>query len=264
MNFLKKKLYEHYLPKLIKNNCDSTIPRSGKNGKKTNCFVVMLFKNSDPYLLLENITSDKLTGLQWNGNKFENELSISISEVDDLTLKIEHYYGLDQISYTGIFDYVIERFTRYSYLKIHLLRLNESITQYLFNKHSLETKKRYDFLKLLTERFTGKNNGFSYVSVMSEMHTNRSFLHPEYDKEAQKIEAYLQGFVDTGELKVINHDYHLTGHAYKAINDYEDQDRKHKATSRAQWLMIILTLILAILTAVQAGIIVLPMLLNLS
>lgn len=258
MIFLKKKLYQHYLPKLIENKCDASIPRSGENGKKVNCFVVLFFNGDDPYLLVEDFIKDKLICLQWDGNSFKQHTSIYLEATDSLSLKIEHYYGFDNVSYSSIYDYVIHQITHYIYLKIHLSRAKEFLSQYLFNKRSLATKKRFDFLKLLIDKFHGKNDGFSYVSVMAEMHTNRSFLHPEFDQEAKKIEAHLKGFVDTGELKLINHQYYLTGFAFQAIDTYEEQDRRHKSAIRAQYLIIALTLVLAILTAVQAGVIVLP------
>lgn len=264
MNFLTKKLYRYYLPKLVKKKCDEAISRTGETGKKTNCYIVFLHQGVKPYLVIEDTSNDELNCLKWDGERFSENVSINIQEADNLKLKIEHYYGLYQVSYFGIYDFLIEQVTQFSYLKINAVRFKDFIFQYIFNRRSLETKQRFDFLKLLTTKFIGSDNGFSYVSVMSEMHSDRSFLHPEFNKEASKIQSYLNGFVDTGELKIINHDYHLTGFAYKAINEYEEQERKHKSAIRIQYIMIVLTLALVFFTIVQAGLIKLPIIFDLS
>lgn len=264
MNFLKKKLYQHYLPNLIKNKCDDRIPRSGDAGRKTNCFLIYLNQNNQPYLLVENILNDELNCLQYNGHRYEDNVTINIEEIDDLQPQITHYYGLYQITYSSIYGYLLENFTYYLRLKINITKFIDYIFQYLFNRRSLETKQRYEFLKLLTTNFIGIDDGFSYVDVIRLMHTDRIFLHPEYRSESKKIAAYLEAFVDTQELKLIKGSYHLSGLAFKAIEDYEEQDRKHRSANRIQYIMVFLTIVLAFFAAVQAGVITLPMLINLS
>lgn len=259
MNSLTKRLYQHYISRLIKNKCDDRTPRTGDAGRKTNCFLIYLNQNNQPYLLVENIFNNELNCLKYNGNKYQDDITINIEDIDNLEPEIIHYYGLYQITYFGIYDYLLERYTYYLRLKINSIKFLDFISQYLFNRRSLETKQRIDFIRLLAKRFVGVNDGFSYVDVMIAMHSNRSFLHPQYHDETKRVQSYLDGFVDTGELKLINYQYHLTGFAYQAIDTYEEQDRKHKAAIRAQYLIIALTVILAILTAVQAGVIVLPM-----
>ena len=134
----------------------------------------------------------------------------------------------------------------------------------MFNKRSLEAKQRFNLLKLLVKNYSGRDNGFGYVEVMEDLYSNRSFLHPQFNYQAKQTISYLDGLVDTKELKLINHDYHLTGHAYKAIDEFEEQDRKHRSTNFMHWIMVFLTLALAFFTMAQAGLIKLPLLYDLS
>ncbi len=134
----------------------------------------------------------------------------------------------------------------------------------MFNKRGLETKQRFDLLKLLVKNYSDRDNGFGYVEVMSDLYSNRSFLHPQFDSKAKQIQSFLIGLVDTKELKLINHNYYLTGHAYKAIDEFEEQDRKHRSANFTQWIMVLLTIALVFFTMAQAGLIKLPLLINLS
>jgi hypothetical protein len=84
------------------------------------------------------------------------------------------------------------------------------------------------------------------------------------EAQHQKVEFYLDSLVDTGELKKINYEYVLTGNALRAIEEYEEQERKHTESVKIQWRMFWLTLVIALLTFVQAGLVKMPALIDLS
>lgn len=264
MNNLSKLILKHYLPKLIKNKCEARIPRSGEKGKRTNCYIVFLNQGSNPHLVIEGFHNDKLTCLKWDGKSFSEDAIIDIQEIDNLDLEIEHFFGLDNITYTGIYNFLIDRLLFISFIKIYYRRIADFIAQSIFNKRSLQTRKRFDFLKSLIKHFIGRDNGFGYVEVMSAIYSNRSFLHPHFHTQASLVTAYLDGFVDTNELERRNGNYFLTGHALKVIDEYEEQDRKHRSATRIQWIMIFLTLALVIFTMVQANLIKVPTIYDLT
>ncbi|PPC95392.1 MAG: hypothetical protein CTY33_01205 [Methylotenera sp.] len=94
------------------------------------------------------------------------------------------------------------------------------------------------------------------------MYSMKVFVHPDFNKEASRIEALLMGLVDTDELRRINGNYELTGHAFKALDDYEEEDRRHKSMNFAQWVLIFITIGMLFATLMQAQIIKLPTLLD--
>jgi hypothetical protein len=109
MNFLTKVLYKWQLPKLIAKACKSSIPRSGAEGSRVNCYVIALDDDSNPYFVATAFESNKLIGLQWDGNTYANKKSVSIDDVSRSKLRITHYYGLSEITYSGIYDLIINK-----------------------------------------------------------------------------------------------------------------------------------------------------------
>jgi hypothetical protein len=105
-------------------------------------------------------------------------------------------------------------------------------------------------------------NEHELLELMTDLHSIKWVLHPRGDAEHRKLEFYLDALVDTGELKKINYKYILTGLALRAIEENEEQERKHTANLKMQWRMVLLTLVIAGLTLVQSGLVKLPALLD--
>ncbi len=72
------------------------------------------------------------------------------------------------------------------------------------------------------------------------------------------------GFHDFALLKKVNGDYCLTGHALSLVEERSEQERKHKQSIKIQWLIAILAFVTALLTIVQAGLVKLNPLLDLT
>ena len=103
------------------------------------------------------------------------------------------------------------------------------------------------------------------LSIMSIIHSDRWYLHPNRELELSKIELYLEALSDTNELKRTNHmQYDITGHGISAIEIYEEQERKHTDNISNQRRMFWLTIVIALLTFVQAGLIKMPSIIDLT
>ena len=61
-----------------------------------------------------------------------------------------------------------------------------------------------------------------------------------------------------------NYKYRLTGKALHTVEMYEEQERRHAEGVKVQWKMVWLTLAILALTLVQAGLVKLPTILDLS
>jgi hypothetical protein len=99
---------------------------------------------------------------------------------------------------------------------------------------------------------------------MTDLYTIKWVLHPQGDQQQQKLEFYLDSLVATGELIKNNHKYVVTGHALRTIEEYEEQERKHTENVKMQWRMFWLTLAILALTLVQAGLVKLPPIIDLT
>lgn len=265
MNRLTKALYKWQLPKLIARMCESRIPRSGEEGAKVNCYVVALDKESNPYFLVNDIEGDQLVGLKWDGNHYSIQKKIPISSITDHDFFIKHYYGLSEVKYFGIYDFIINRITNWPYLKIRVHRWIESVDQYFFNRKKLVTKQRIDLLRfMMSDQIDRSHKGISSSDLMTKLYSIKWVLHPEGDQQQEKLELYLDSLEKSEDLESVNNEYVVTGNAIRTIERFEEEERRHVERVKMQKKMFWLTIIIALLALIQAGVIKLPVLLDLS
>lgn len=264
MRTLTHILCRHFLPWALTRACESTIPRSGDAGKKVNCFTVSLDREGEPYLIVLKLADDMLECLAWSGKSYETATTIPLRSIDPSQLYITHYYGLSDIKYAGIGDFAIGRLTLWPYVKIHFVLALNKFDQYIFNKKKLITKQRIDLLRFLVSKALEGHESFNEIDLMTQLYSVKWVLHPDKDSQRNKLRFYLESLADTGELRKANYKYFLTGHALRAIEEYEEQERKHTENVKMQWRMFWLTLVIALLTIFQAGLVKLPALIDLT
>ncbi|GEM_PF-2001829 len=241
---------------LIDMHCGPSVKTSGEGSNSNNCFWLGFKKDANTYLGFEKYDHGNLVCRSYVDNSFVNEVTIAEYELVQHKIEFIHYVKSYRIEIQGVYKFL----STFLFYKTYVILITywNNLSQLLFNQRSLSSKKRYQLLKLLIENFTLHNGGFSTVDVMHSLHSIKVFLHPSYNIEASRIEAILVGLTDTQELRLINGNYHLTGHAFKALDAYEEQDRRHTSMSRAQWALIFVTIGLLLATIIQAQIIKFP------
>ena len=265
MNKLTKILYKWQLPRLTAMLCKFSIPRSGDEGNRVNCYVVALDNVSDPYFLATAFNNNKLIGLEWDGKSYTNKKSISIDSISKSKVRITHYYGLSEVTYSGIYDLLINKITKWPYIKIHASRLISSVDQYFFNKKKLVTKQRIDLLKfMMLDQIDRINKGISSLDLMTKLYSIKWVLHPEGDQQKEELKLYLDSLVKSEDLENPNDEYVVTGNAIRTIEKFEEEERRHVESVKMQRRMLFLTFIIVILAIIQAEVIKLPVLLDLS
>lgn len=264
MNSLGRWLCKLLLPKLLSRACESTIPRSGEKGAKVNCYVTAIDKGTAPYLIVLGISDDELECLEWNGSRYEKEARISLSSIHLKQFSITHYYGLASVGYQGLLDFVLNRVTCWPYIKIHFVLAFDRLGQYIFNKQKFYTKQRMELLKFLVSRALDGKTEHHALDLMTDLYTLRWYLHPQGEEQQQRVEFYLESLAETGELKQLNYKYVVTGLALRTIEEYEEQERKHTENVKTQSRMVWLTVAVAIAGLVQAGLVKLPTIIDLT
>lgn len=198
---------------LIKNlttvHCGQSVITSGEDANNNNCFWVSFKKDANTYLGIESYDQGNFICRKYLDSLFVDELIVNKDELIKYNIEIIHFFKFYRIEIHGIYKF-LATFLIYKIYVILSFYWNK-LSQFLFNQRSLSSKKRYEFLKLLIENFTARDDGFSYTEVMANLHTIKVFLHPSFNKEASRIQALLDGLTDTHELRVINGNYHLTG-----------------------------------------------------
>jgi hypothetical protein len=247
---------------LLPLHCGKSVSTSGKTPIKKNCFWIGYSIDSNTYMGMEREHQGNFICSQYLNDEFFAEVTVSAKELTKYDIEFRHYSKFYRIEITGIYKFILT----FIFWKIYAncsYYLGD-FSQLLFNRRSLNSKKRYEFLKHLIDNFIGKNEGFSYVDVMSTMHSIKVFLHPDFNSQAAKVHALLDGLVETHELKLSNGNYFLTGLAFKSLDEYEVENRRHRAISATQWVLILLTVGLLVATLIQADKIKIPTLIDLT
>lgn len=220
MNKVELLLCRYFLPRLLARGCKLTVPRSGKDGEDVNCFSVFIEREGQPYLLARSIANEVLDCLEWNSqsHRFSLDRKIPLADVDPVSISVWHYYGLDEVRYSGIFGVAIGRACPLVYLKIHAVRTLSGFDQYFFNKKKLVAKRRIDLLRFMLEQRTEGTTTFHTFDLMTKLYSIKWVSHPDSNSQLDFLEFYLKSLSQTGELSMVSErSYQLTGYALSAI-----------------------------------------------
>jgi len=262
---MKTWLFKRLLPCLIAQACESRIPRSGKRGEAVNCYVVAMDRNDGPYFVATTFDGKKLSGLKWDGQSYSEDMDLSLSELSHGQLSITHYYGLSEVTFSSIYDFAWHYVTRIVYLKIRLYRHIDSSYQYFFNKKRLVTKRRMDLLSFMVEdQLVRTHDGIDLLSLMSKIYSMRMFLHPSWEAQKEKVRLYLESLVQSGELRKVNDEYVVEGKAIETLERHEEMEQRHTEAVKLQRKMFWLTFVAVIFAVIQAGVIKLPTIIDLT
>lgn len=273
MKDIKTLIIRKLFTKFIRMRCPSRIPRSGKEGEAQNCFSIRITREQDPFFLVEGIDEKCLKGEIWSGTIYEIDASIPFSLLDHKEIEITHYYGLSTIKYSGIWDYIIYGLTKKEYIKINLMRIGSKIWQYYFNKQKLVMLERHELLKVLVDHHFKnlRHKGINLIDLMTELYSINWLDHPEGGEQREKLRLYLDSFVDSGELTNSNITYFVNSKAIMTIAKYEEEERRHMDIVKLQKkivvtnrFLVLLTICIVFFAMIQAGVIKLPVLLDLS
>ena len=255
---------------MLSRQCKETIPRTGIPGKQVNCFSVSVDRDGDPYLLVEGLDGAALTGLKWDGSRYSQRSTVPLDEVESGEVFLRHYYGLHTIIFTGIPDLAWSRLTGLPYVKLAIAGLR----QVGFNRTQLVTKRRIELLRVLIDRECKREKdpysdrrSFYSQDLMSTLYTERWILHPEGTIQHRTVRFYLDSLCETGELEHVKSDgltYRLKGEALKTIEEFEEQERKHSENVSMQRRMFWLSVAIVLLALIQAGVVKMPVLVDLS
>jgi hypothetical protein len=265
MNSIDRYIFKYLLRRALTRLCPDRIPRSGDAGAAINCYSLRVDHQGEPFVLITSFGDETITGLEWNGASYVSPVTLSLRDVVAADIYTTHYHGLAETNYFGIRDFALGHFTRWPYMKAWLYFKHEGISQFFFNRKKLVTKQRYELLKFMLSRSLEGQTSFESLALMIDLYSIKWVLHPQGEAQHRKVQLYLDLLADAGELKRMNqHTFVLTGQALKAIEEYEEQERRHYSTVKLQRRALYLSSAVALLALVQAGLIRLPPLIDLT
>lgn len=264
MNRWSLYLAKTLLSGVIHRACPSAVPRSGPEGELVDCFITKVCQGDEPLPVVLAIDGEILRCVAWDGDHYGRDEVLHLSELKFSQFDIVHFYGLSEVRYSGLLDLLIGRLTYWPYLKIHAVLLLSRINQYYFNKKKLITRRRIELLVFLVALHQQGQTRFDAIDLMTRLYSLRWIEHPDRDAAMRQLEFYLEALVETGELDKEDHQYRVTGFALRSIEEDEEYERKHGENVRLQRGMFWLTVAIAAFTAIQAGLVRLPTLLDLT
>jgi hypothetical protein len=99
---------------------------------------------------------------------------------------------------------------------------------------------------------------------MTNIYSMRLFLHPSWEAQSRKMKLYLDSLVQSGDIEKVNDEFVVTGKALNTLERYEEEEQRHTEAVKLQRRMFWIAVIALLFTIVQAGIVRLPTLLDLS
>jgi hypothetical protein len=254
-----------FIPKILSKSCPDRIPRTGSKAEKINCYIVALDKDDSPYFIALKADDKKLYGDIWDGTSYKSGGELTWEEFNDYKLRITHYYGIAEVWFDSIFRYLWHTISKHVYIEIQAKRKINELDQYFFNKKKLVTKKRIELLQFMIEDQVNRtHNGINSFDLMTKLYSVKWVMHPTEIEQNRKLELYLDSLVKSGELEKVNNEYVVSGVAIQTIEKYEEEERKHVEAVKLQKKMLYLTIIVAAMAIIQAGVVKLPTLIDFS
>ena len=264
MPSLDRCLLDRLLPRLLSNSCPATVPRSGLAGDKINCFITTIHKAGEPNVVLLRHINDQVEGLIFENGSYSTDVTISIDQIDPRKVHVTHFYGIDEVRYEGIRDIAQGIWTGWPYLLLRTCRLRNAIAQRLFNRRTLTARRRLEVLREVVEATVNGATSVDAMDLMNSRYGYRWADHPEWQNHHDQLEKQLELLADAGDLQKSNSGFQPTGQALRTLEESEEADRRHTANYRVQVFLALLTFISAVMAATQAGLLKLPVLIDLT
>ncbi|MEO0892614.1 MAG: hypothetical protein AAFY35_08480 [Pseudomonadota bacterium] len=248
----------------IRRTSPSRIPLVRERAKNVDCFTVEI-KDSDggPIdVLAKGLDKKCLTGDQWSGDLYEFPISIPLQHIEELEVRITHFFKHTRTEYTGAIDFLWGHITK----KPHRFLFRNRIVQLFYNQ---TTRFRQDRIELLKEihanhlktagrdeeaygALFGDNRSFTEMKLFEDLYGNRAFEHPAFNKEYTAFKLLLGSLAATGDLVSENGKYRLSASSLKSIADFEEAERRHADSVRQNKRLFWITVVIAVATAMQA------------
>jgi hypothetical protein len=135
------------LTRVLSRVCPDYVPTSGEQAELNDCYFTTYSETEVPGLALVSMQGSLISCLAFDGKRYVTPTTIDVDEIDPKRLIVTHYYGLNQLTYTGARSAAIGLQLRWPYIKIQLCRLANSGRQRLFNRRSLPVRQRLDLLR---------------------------------------------------------------------------------------------------------------------
>lgn len=227
-----------------------TIPRSGEAAEKQDCYMAIVRGMAvGTHLVVDSYNETGVTGRLFGQPVPLKPQTISWSELENLSLEITHFLGPYDFTYVSPWKFLWAYFSKWP----QLYRIGQHLRQILFNRKKLVRVDRMKALRHLVEQRIEKRDARSSpAQLLAQIHTFRAFQHPNKEEQLAYSALLMDSLVASGDLSNEQGSYKVTPKALVTLAQHDEDNRRHRDNKIIQWLMVWLTIILAIAAAIEA------------
>jgi hypothetical protein len=231
-------------------DCPATIPIGHDKTNKTDCVVVRSGgAEADWPFLVDGIVDEGIRAKAWDNESHSAECSIPNKEIHQNELEFRHFLRGYEFRSRSALIFSAQEIVRWPYIAV----LFDKLLQSLFNARSLVRTERMDVLKkLVAASWNGGDCSVTGVTLISQLYPLRTWLHPQLGPLLAYYTSILDSLVVPGDLICNNGFYRVLPKALVTISEFECEERRHKRLVNQQRWIVILTVILAVVGAIQA------------
>jgi hypothetical protein len=223
--------------------------------KNNDCFWAFLSVSNKPYCTIEERHQSHYKGRAYDGRQFNLPVSVPAKHIWQSEVSLRHFRGHNELRYTGALRFCCLGITGIRHFYAVCVARYRWIRQRLYNLRRINMLDRMSLLEHIVNRAREQGRvRIDPMQIMSELFTDRWILHPDGLKNETYLQFLLDSFATTGEIQKTGSDYQVTGLAFATLDSLHRDDRRHKDQIRTQIFMIMVTILLAPIASVQAGI----------
>jgi hypothetical protein len=127
----------------LKKPAPQTIPRSGEEGAKVDCYAVKIQIDKYQSFWVERICGNILSGYIYDQRSEQRvPYEMHLSTLDTSTIEITKFKGYYDISFSSLIEFFIKDFSSYIHIKMSFLSVIDRTLQYAYNRKTLQAHKR--------------------------------------------------------------------------------------------------------------------------
>ena len=255
MDYLDK-LFVRKLKETLNIDSPNTIPRSGEDGEKVNCYSVYVTDQDGSYLA-DKVVDYTLIVNQWNEAERTHNLQkeLDLTQLEKLNFEINHFHGLVTHTYKSAFEFLSYELSGFYKLQSKYAIWKYTIPKFLHNKRRLKRPDRFKALSAIAKLAEDNHNQtFDSRRLLNQMFGMYTILHPQYPTLNQGVHLVLMSLSESGELEMINsNNFRIKGKTLTSLEHLKEEQAKDKRAIRQATAMKLLTGVLAFTAAFQSG-----------
>lgn len=266
MNRFQSVIARRFLSTALSRPAPDLVPRSSPRAATVDCFLIHIREDDDiADRLVRALRGNELDCLEWNGEKYDIPVRVSLAEMRACEFKIIHFYGYHDLNFSGLWAFVRARTLRLPYVACAVQNIWHRASQAIFNKKKLVAKRRIDLLNTVLRLQESGLRSVLTTSLMGELYTNKWLFHPARESQAKRVALHVAALVESQELRHAGEaGVVITGAGLQAIERYEEEERRHRASQILQRIGLGIAALVMLLTAAQAELVKLPVLFDWS